>query len=928
MFAGAVPRLKQEGWVIANFRPSESSDDLLSAFFGAIVSSKYHEDESRSGFEKDVADLKHYASKYLSDSADNRCLDILKGHIQTALDKHSPISHVKKFLLIIDQFEELYTHYAEYPELQKNFTDLLLKLIKVCNTTDGHAALTIVITLRADFYADASLHLQCQGESLLALCQQPVLGIEDKETLLEIIKKPAELCNVSVDSDVLDAVINELEQDRYTERLLIHLPLLQFTLDELWKKQQNRCLTANSYHALGGVHNALSRHADSVYKRLSQEEKQRLDYILLQLVSFKPDEGSAPTRRVARLADLRTENRQLIDKLASEGLLLKHENTVEVPHEALIRSWGYLQKLVNDKAKLLEWRHCNEIAVHKWNTEKQTGKNNRSLLLYGSQLEDSEHLLKIYSFELNKEEKAFIRSSITNRRVIKFAGYFIVFIIVLFAWYADKQADIALEQTVVAQKAERKAQKQRDEALKSQSLVLSGFAKERLDKYQDVFAAMRLTLEALPNSSLDNPNRPYVEKVKDILGEAINMHWNGTIPHEWYSSNHPNLTPYAGYDNGKLYTPIGWSYNTGVIFSSSGKLLITYLSQIYIWDAKSLYLKKKLDIPCNTCAIKELFISKDDELILIFTKEKLYLLDIKTGRVINTYKSQSLTATILDRTPYSIIAVDHNAYILRGTQDNKLKLILVLKGHKSSILSAAFSHDGKRVITNSDDNQLILWDLNTGTIINKFSDKKSSFLYFSRDDTNVFAVGKETKVINLLKKEEKIIKTNTSNISISPDAKYITLAKKDNTIELWDVNENNKLDEIKEKCFRGFASLYPCSIVTEFNHDGTRIAISSNDGYVWIKSLSQEGDQIMLRSLNENIKENSFVPIGGENSVLMTGLHTGLSTLFFKNIKDMRNYTMSVLPRREFTCKERRQYFLPELPRCQNQKTTPVEAKK
>jgi hypothetical protein len=52
-----------------------------------------------------------------------------------------------------------------------------------------------------------------------------------------------------------------------------NLPLLEFALTQLWKKQTNGKLTHAAYDAIGGVEQALSNHAEEVYGQLSAKEQ-------------------------------------------------------------------------------------------------------------------------------------------------------------------------------------------------------------------------------------------------------------------------------------------------------------------------------------------------------------------------------------------------------------------------------------------------------------------------------------------------------------------------------------------------------------------------------------------------------------------------------------------------------------------------------
>src|SRR5207302_10585172 len=79
------------------------------------------------------------------------------------------------------------------------------------------------------------------------------------------------------------------------------LPLLQFTLDQLFQRRCGHQLTHAAYHEIGGVKGALVRQAESTYTSLPSEEHRRLARVMfLRLIEPGATEQDTTRRRAAR----------------------------------------------------------------------------------------------------------------------------------------------------------------------------------------------------------------------------------------------------------------------------------------------------------------------------------------------------------------------------------------------------------------------------------------------------------------------------------------------------------------------------------------------------------------------------------------------------------------------------------------------------
>ena len=136
---------------------------------------------------------------------------------------------------------------------------------------------TLILTLRADFY-ESALSYRPFSDALESAIKN--IAPMNKEELADAITKPAQINQVSLETGLtqtlIDSVINESG----------HLPLLEFTLTQLWQQQTAEGLTHEAYQKIGGVEKALANHAEVFYAQLTREEREKVLQIDLPLIKL------------------------------------------------------------------------------------------------------------------------------------------------------------------------------------------------------------------------------------------------------------------------------------------------------------------------------------------------------------------------------------------------------------------------------------------------------------------------------------------------------------------------------------------------------------------------------------------------------------------------------------------------------------------
>ncbi len=358
----------------------------------------------------------------------------------TGLARLIKAAKAPRTVLFIDQFEEAFTLCQNLADRQKFFACLLGALEQ---TGDR---LCLIITMRADFLG------KCTEQNYSGLADQiqshlvtvkPMIAAE----LEQAIRAPARLVGLRIENHLVTQILSDLSLGDIsippeTQPVEWHwepgsLPLLEYTLEQLWQHRTLDRLTLDSYVQLGGVKKALEKRANDVYesfqgsKLYSKEQQQSaVQHIFLSLTQL--GQNLEDTRRQVRKQDLVDRHypealiEEVLQQLADAKLVVTSDEqidksspsrtvaVVDIAHEALIRHWYLLRGWLQEERSALVQKQEIEDTARKW---REKGKA-KDYLLKGKPLRDAINFRKGQAEHLYLSNLAedLIQSSIQQRR--------------------------------------------------------------------------------------------------------------------------------------------------------------------------------------------------------------------------------------------------------------------------------------------------------------------------------------------------------------------------------------------------------------------------------------------------------------------------------------------------------------------------------
>jgi WD40 repeat protein/DNA-binding SARP family transcriptional activator len=376
--AGALPG--SEGWFIALMTPADDPFRELATALGHVAVEP-----------TDAADVQ------LEDGRDG---------LSRALRAVLP-DHEGELLLVIDQFEELFT-LVEDEELRRRFVATVVDA-----ATRPEQRVRVVVALRADLY-DRPLRYPALAE-LVRARTEAVVPLSPEE-LDRAVRLPAERVGVCVEPALIAEVVRDV-----ADRPGV-LPLLQYALTEQFDRADGDGLTAATYAAIGGVAGALARRAEEVHAGLSTAAQLATRQLFLRLVSLG-GEGVDDTRRRVPRSELESlavdpvPMTSAIEAFGAARLLTfdRHpdtrEATVEVAHESLLRVWDRLRSWTDAARDDLRAERRVAAATRDW----LAADREPSFLLTGVRLEQVEAWRARSALATTPEEREYLEASVAER---------------------------------------------------------------------------------------------------------------------------------------------------------------------------------------------------------------------------------------------------------------------------------------------------------------------------------------------------------------------------------------------------------------------------------------------------------------------------------------------------------------------------------
>ena len=672
----------------------------------------------------------------------------------------------RRLVLVVDQFEELFTQCADEGQ-RRAFITALHAAATAGHGPDQTPAALVVLGVRADFEARCADYPQLAD----AVQDRYLVTAMTERQLRMAITQPAKKAGSKVDDGLADLLLAEVRTGQPQAFGAGALPLLSHALDQAWRHRTGEAVTLADYERAGGIDGAVAASAQRVYDRLTPAQQAAARQVFLRLTATSPD-GVDTAGRATR-AEL-TQGRSpaeaedvaaVLEAFAAERLLTLAAGTVELSHEVLLTAWPLLRDT------WLADTHADRIVrtrLHHTAADWEHHSRDPSYLYAGSLLQTATDTATRIGADparhppLSQTETDFLNASNrAHRRTVR-----------------RRQGLIALLTALVLGFAA--------------ATVLAIHARQQVSYRLDVVTSSQLSSQ----SQLIGDTSPALSKLLSVAAWRIDP--STAARHAMLAAAaRPGIT---------ILTPT--DVVNSVAFSPGSTTLATGLADgtVSLWDVATKQQTGALPTPADLGGVVSVFSPDGRTLAAGSTDGSVRLWDVAT--------SQQAGAPLTGHNgPVNSVAFSPDGKTLATGNSNGSAVLwdvathqpigAPLTGHNGPVNSVAFSPDGKTLATGNGNGSAVLWDVAThqpiGGPLTGQSGRVNSVAF--SPDGKTLATGSSDGTVLLwdvathqpigapLVPENPIssVPVSVFSVAFSPDGKTLAGSGAGGSVQLWDV---------------------------------------------------------------------------------------------------------------------------------------------
>ncbi|MEW1838705.1 caspase family protein [Nonomuraea angiospora] len=763
--------------------------------------------------------LRHQLAEELS------CVVLAPGADPSAELARRPAPDGRRSLLVVDQFEEVFTACAD-ERARRRFVAELVAL-------SGSAA--VVVSVRADFFGHCASY-----PGLLEAMQRPaIVGPMTVTQLRAAIEGPATRAGLSLEPGLTDLLLEDVGAGDVDHSGGV-LPLLSHALLATWQRRTDRTLTMAAYRASGGIARALATSAEETLRRLGADVEPVARDLMVRLVHL--DEQTDDTRKRVALADLAPAGvpRRVLDEFVRTRLLTVNEDEAEIAHEALIRAWPRLRNWIEgNRVDLLVRQRLAEDAE----TWQRQGRD-PAYLYADSRLAAAQAAQASQASQpaggLTATEREFLDAALRRRRRRTWVVRQVIAALTVLLLAAVTAGVLALRQT-------GEVTRQRDQAV---STRIADSANGAAD------ASLGAQLSLVSYRVADTP---------EARGALL-----GTLAHPVGA----RLIGHRG--------PVEW-----VSYRPDGRMIATASSDATarLWNVSDLARPKAVsELKGHTASVVRAVFSPDGRVLATASVDRTARLwdvsDPARPRALATLKGHTNKVASVAFSPkggvLATVSYDGTTRLWNIADPARPAQIALLR-QKYVLNDVAFSPDGRLLAIAAGDGSTTIWDVLDparpgGSTVLSAPDGGGTWSVTFDPGGRRLATASTTGTLYLwdvtAARRVGTVQGRGSfvyDVTFSPDGKLLASAATDASVTLWDVS--NPAEPRRTTALTGFANTVTAAA---FSPDGRTLATSSADSMARLWNVSDPARVSYRAGLTEHTGPVNALSISPDGRILAT----------------------------------------------------------